>query len=60
MVHSRDKLLDLVWGYDFSGDTRTVDVHITRLRQKIQSEVNIETVFGIGYMLKENYVNDKA
>lgn len=60
IVHSRDKLLDLVWGYDFSGDTRTVDVHITRLRQKIQSEVNIETVFGIGYMLKENYVNDKA
>lgn len=60
IVLSRDKLLDLVWGYDFSGDTRTVDVHITRLRQKFKNEVNIETVFGIGYMLKENYVNDKA
>lgn len=60
IVLSRDKLLDLVWGYDFSGDTRTVDVHITRLRQKLKNEVNIETVFGIGYMLKENYVNDKA
>lgn len=60
IVHSRDKLLDLVWGYDFCGDTRTVDVHITRLRQKLKNEVNIETVFGIGYMLKEKYVNDKA
>lgn len=60
IVHSRDKLLDLVWGYDFAGDTRTVDVHITRLRQKLSNEINIETVFGVGYILRENYVNYKA
>lgn len=59
-VYSRSQLLDLVWGYDFSGDTRTVDVHITRLRQKFKDELNIETVFGVGYMLKESYVNNKA
>lgn len=57
-VYSRDELLDLVWGYDFIGDTRTVDVHITRLRQKLKREINIETVFGVGYMLKENNVNN--
>lgn len=60
IVHSRDRLLDLVWGYDFAGDTRTVDVHITRLRQKLKNELNIETVFGVGYVLRENYVNNKA
>lgn len=59
-VYSRDELLNLVWGYDFIGDTRTIDVHITRLRQKIKKEVNIETIFGVGYMLKESNANDKA
>lgn len=51
-VYSRNQLLDLVWGYDYLGDTRTVDVHITRLRQKVGKELNIETVFGVGYILK--------
>lgn len=60
IVHSRDRLLELVWGYDFAGDTRTVDVHITRLRQKFRNELNIETVFGVGYILKESYVNNKT
>ena len=35
-VYSRDNLLDLVWGYDYQGDERTVDVHIRRLREKIE------------------------
>lgn len=57
-VYSRDQLLDLVWGYDFLGDTRTVDVHITRLRRKFKNNLNIETIFGVGYMLKEKNVNN--
>ncbi|MBU3135771.1 response regulator transcription factor [Clostridium gasigenes] len=59
-VYSRNDLLNLVWGYDFIGDTRTIDVHITRLRQKLKKEVNIETVFGVGYMLKASNVNNKT
>lgn len=59
-VYSRDDLLNLVWGYDFIGDTRTIDVHITRLRQKLKMEINIETIFGVGYMLRENNANNKA
>lgn len=51
-VYSRNQLLDLVWGYDYLGDTRTIDVHITRLRQKVSKKLNIETVFGVGYILK--------
>jgi two-component system OmpR family response regulator len=52
-VFSRDQLLDRVWGYDFSGDTRTVDVHMRWLREKIEVEpskpVRLITVRGIGY-----------
>ncbi|WP_195263193.1 response regulator transcription factor [Clostridium sp. 1001275B_160808_H3] len=59
-VYSRDELLNLVWGYDFIGDARTIDVHITRLRQKLKKEVNIETIFGVGYMLKESNANNKT
>ena len=52
IVLSRDQLLDQVWGYDFYGETRTVDVHIAHLRNKLaDSEVGIETVWGIGYKL---------
>ncbi|MCF0148436.1 MAG: response regulator transcription factor [Clostridium sp.] len=57
-VFSRNQLLDLVWGYDYLGDTRTIDVHITRLRKKLNEEFKIETVFGIGYMLKVKNVNN--
>lgn len=53
-VYSREQLLDRIWGYDFIGDTRTIDVHIRRLRQKLKENINIETVFGVGYMLKDN------
>jgi DNA-binding response OmpR family regulator len=51
-VLSRDKLLNLAWGFDFYGQTRTVDVHIAHIRNKLAiSKVKIETVTGIGYKL---------
>jgi DNA-binding response OmpR family regulator len=51
-VLSREKLLELAWGFDFYGQTRTVDVHIGQLRRKIAaSSVEIETVSGVGYKL---------
>ena len=50
-VFSRETLLSKVWGYEYYGDTRTVDVHIKRLREKIKdhSDWGIATVWGIGY-----------
>jgi two-component system alkaline phosphatase synthesis response regulator PhoP/two-component system response regulator ResD len=52
MVFNRDQLLNRVWGYDYYGDTRTVDVHIAHLRDRLTgSNVSIETVRGIGYKL---------
>ncbi|MBU5210840.1 response regulator transcription factor [Heyndrickxia sp. FSL K6-6286] len=48
-IFTRSELLDLVWGYDFAGDTRTVDTHIQRLRKKLDSGDLITTVFGVGY-----------
>lgn len=51
-VLSRDQLLDLVWGYEFYGQTRTVDVHIAHLRDKLEgATIAIETVWGKGYKL---------
>lgn len=49
---SREKLLDLAWGYDYMGDTRTVDVHITKLRKKLDLEQQIKTVYKTGYRLE--------
>lgn len=52
IVFSRDKLLSVVWGFDFAGETRTVDVHIAHLRHKLSgSQAQIETVWGVGYKL---------
>jgi DNA-binding response OmpR family regulator len=55
-VFSREQLLDKVWGYDYAGDTRTVDVHIRWLRQKIETDPahprNLLTVRGAGYKLE--------
>ena len=54
-VITREKLLDHNWGYDFFGETRTVDVHIKRLREKFERENNgweIKTVWGVGYKFK--------
>jgi DNA-binding response OmpR family regulator len=49
---SREQLLNAVWGYDFYGDTRTVDVHVAHLRDKLAaSRLSIETVWGVGYKL---------
>lgn len=54
LVLTREQLLNLAWGYDFYGQTRTVDVHIGQLRQKLaKSNVRIETVTGVGYKLVE-------
>ena len=53
LVFSREKLLELVWGYDFAGETRTVDVHIAHLRHKLENmSSTIETVWGVGYKLE--------
>ncbi len=55
-VFTRDQLLASIWGYDFDGETRTVDVHIRTLRQKLGDCCNyIITVRGIGYRLEESY-----
>lgn len=53
-VLSRDVILDKIWGYEYFGDTRTVDVHIRHLRKKIDDNegVFIETVRGVGYKMK--------
>lgn len=50
-VFTREQLLDHIWGYEYYGDTRTVDVHIKRLREKIKdhSDWSLATVWGIGY-----------
>jgi two-component system, OmpR family, alkaline phosphatase synthesis response regulator PhoP len=57
VVHSRDKLLDEVWGYDAMPSTRTVDVHIAWLRQKLETNAKhpqfIQTVHGLGYKFTE-------
>ena len=50
IVMSRDKLLSIVWGYDFEGDTRTVDMHIQKLRKKLGTD-KITTIFKFGYRL---------
>lgn len=49
---SREKLLELAWGYDYAGETRTVDVHIRQLRKKLGWEERIRTVFKLGYRLE--------
>lgn len=54
-VFSREELLDKVWGFDYAGDIRTVDVHIRRLRSKLDTPNEhslIETIFGIGYVMR--------
>lgn len=53
-VLSRDMLLNTIWGYEYYGDTRTVDVHIRHLRQKLESDsfTFIETIRGVGYKIR--------
>ena len=56
-VYSRENLLDLVWGYEYQGDTRTVDVHVRRLREKLEPDPAhpryIATKWGVGYYFNE-------
>ena len=54
-VFTRDQLLDKVWGFDYLGDSRTVDVHVKRLREKLEGVSDkwaLETVWGVGYKFK--------
>jgi two-component system alkaline phosphatase synthesis response regulator PhoP len=59
-VFSREQLLEQVWGYDYAGDSRTVDVHIRHIRQKLEQlprgDQIIETVRGVGYRFKEGAI----
>ena len=51
-VFSRDDIIEKIWGFDYEGDERTVDVHIKRLRkrlEKLEANVTIQTVRGLGY-----------
>ena len=60
-VMSREQLLSLVWGYTFSGETRTVDVHINHLRQHLKgSDLAIETLRGVGYKLTVQDVSESG
>ena len=53
-VYSRENLLNIVWGYEYPGDARTVDVHIRTLRQKLgKCGERVETVRGVGYRISE-------
>ena len=56
-VYSRENLLNLVWGYDYPGDARTVDVHIRRLREKIEMNPSepkyVHTKWGVGYYFQD-------
>ena len=51
-VYNRDQLLDEVWGFEYYGDSRTIDVHVKRLREKLEgvsSQWSLKTVWGVGY-----------
>ncbi len=56
-VYGREKLLNIVWGYEYPGDVRTVDVHIRRLREKVETNPSepkyVHTKWGVGYYFKE-------
>ncbi len=49
---SREKLINLVWQFDYEGDTRTVDIHVQRLRQKLDISDRLQTVYKVGYRLE--------
>ncbi|MEW6276142.1 MAG: response regulator transcription factor [Bacillota bacterium] len=56
IAFTRDQLLDRVWGYDYAGETRTVDVHVQRLREKLRGKMRtwrITTVWGVGYKAED-------
>lgn len=49
---SRDRLIDLVWNFDYEGDSRTVDIHVQRLRRKLNISDRLQTVYKVGYRLE--------
>lgn len=53
MALSREQILDKVWGFEYVGETRTVDIHVQRIRDKLDLKNNIKTVFKVGYRLEE-------
>lgn len=60
-VFTREQLLDEIWGYDFFGDSRTVDVHIKRIREKLEGYEDgwaLKTVWGVGYKFEVKAAND--
>ena len=61
MVFSRDKLMSEIWSMDYIGETRTVDMHIKTLRQKLGSAGSqIKTVIGVGYRLEDEADESRA
>ena len=61
-VFTREQLLEQIWGYEYVGDSRTVDVHINRLRQKLACENrhwDIKTVWGVGYKFEVTSKHEK-
>ena len=60
-VYTRDQLLDEVWGFDYYGDSRTVDVHVKRLREKLEGVSDkwaLKTVWGVGYKFEVSHPSD--
>ena len=56
-VYTRDQLLDEVWGFEYYGDSRTIDVHVKRLREKLEGvsdQWSLKTVWGVGYKFEVN------
>ena len=53
MALSREQILDKVWGFEYGGETRTVDIHVQRIREKLDLKSSIKTVFKVGYRLEE-------
>lgn len=60
-VYSREQLLDDIWGFDYYGDTRTVDSHVARLRTKLGDwgNMHLKTVYGVGYKIQESDSNEQ-
>ncbi|WP_257391593.1 winged helix-turn-helix domain-containing protein [Halalkalibacter krulwichiae] len=55
-VFTRQQLLDHIWGYDFDGDSRTIDVHVKRIREKLNTDSlkwSLKTIRGVGYKFEE-------
>ncbi len=57
-VITREEILSSVWGYEYVGETRTVDVYAHKLREKLELDNHLKTVRGIGYILRSNYEGD--